>query len=280
MNSHESSSGQLLQNVKYYTIFQLIFVILVVSLSSVGAFFHFLLDHEISIVESWLHNNQWEILIVSKLFSLYLLNRWFKVRLYELKSFKQLVQELVIWPDQKVIIVAIFMIISYVTMGNTIFVRQNVGYWYYQIASYFGLFIFFGIEFIVIAYLDDVLNQKIQPHRLWLGVCYTTIFAVAFRMSVPDYYGLIPYIVLCYLSLIYLSGKSFKSWSNVVCFLVLFVAPMGSLFGLDPVWGDDFSPFRLGKKLNLAFLGVIWMISFFYYTYRDQFISSARKLLR
>jgi succinate dehydrogenase hydrophobic anchor subunit len=89
-----------------------------------------------------------------------------------------------------------------------------------------------------------------------------------------------PYVVLCYSSLLYLSGKSFKSWSNVVCFLLLFVAPMGSFFGLDPVWGDDFSPFKVDKKLNLGFLAVIWMISFFYYKYRDQLINSARKLIR
>jgi hypothetical protein len=280
MNVHDTPVGQLVKNVKYYAVFQLIFVILVVILSSIGAFFHFLLDHEISIVESWLHNNQWEILIVSKIFSLFLLNWWFKVRLYQLKSFSELVKELVSWPDSKAIVTSIFMVVSYITIGKAVFVGQNIGYWYFQIASFFGLIVFFGIEFILIAYLEDILNQKVHPPRLYLGLCYTIIFAIAFRMSVPDYYGLMPYIVLCYSSLIYLSGKSFKSWSNVVCFLILFVAPMGSLFGLDPVWGDDFSPFRVDKKLNLAFLAVIWMISFFYYRYRDQFISSARKLLR
>ena len=280
MSVQETSYGQLGNNLKYYAVFQILFVVIVVLLSSIGAFFHFLLDHEISIVEAWLHNNQWEILIVSKVFSLFLLNRWFSVRLYQLKSFRQLVEELVSWPDPKAIVVSVFMVMSYVAMGRTTFVSQNIGYWYYQLASFFGLFIFFGIEFIVIAYLEDILNEKIHPRRLYLGICYTAIFALAFRMSVPDYYGLMPYIVLCYSSLIYLSGKSFKSWSNVVCFLVLFVAPMGSLFGLDPVWGDDFSPFRVDKKLNLAFLAAIWMISFSYYRYRDQFISSARKLLR
>lgn len=280
MNVQDTPTGQLVKNVKYYAVFQLIFVVLVVILSSIGAFFHFLLDHEISIVESWLHNNHWEILIVSKIFSLFLLNWWFKVRLYQLKSFKELVQELVSWPDSKAIVTSVFMVVSYITIGKVVYVGQNIGYWYFQIASFFGLIVFFGIEFILIAYLEDILNQKVHPPRLYLGLCYTLIFAVAFGMSVPDYYGLMPYIVLCYSSLIYLSGKSFKSWSNVVCFLILFVAPMGSLFGLDPVWGDDFSPFRVDKKLNLAFLAVIWMISFFYYRYRDQFISSARKLLR
>ena len=280
MSDQETTYGQLIKNVKYYAVFQAIFVFLVIILSSVGAFFHFLLDHEISIVESWLHNNQWEISIVSKLFSLFLLNRWFKVRLYQLKSFRELVNELVSWPDPKVIVVSVFMVMSYITMGNTSFVDQNIGYWYFQIASFFCLIVFFGIEFILIAYLEDILNHKVHPSRLYLGFCYTIIFAIAFRMSVPDYYGLMPYVVLSYCSLIYLSGQSFKSWSNVVCFLVLFIAPMGSFFGLDPVWGDDFSPFRVDKKLNMPFLAVIWMISFLYYRFRDQLIISARKLLR
>ncbi len=280
MVTSETSYGQLGKNLKYYSIFQLLFVVMGVILSSIGAFFHFLLDHEISIVEAWLHNNQWEILIASKLVSLFLINRWFKVRLYQLKNFRQLVKELLNWPDSKTFVVAIFMVLAYVTMGETKFVGQNVGYWYYQIASYFGLIIFFGIEFIVIAYLEDILNDKVHPPRFLLGLSYTLIFAAAFRLSVPDYYGLMSYVVLCYSSLLFLSGKTFKSWSNVVCFLILFVAPMGSLFGLDPVWGDDFSPFRVDKKLNLAFLAVIWMISFSYYSYRDQFINSARKLLR
>ncbi len=280
MAQPESSTSLIVKNVKYYACFQLIFVVLVVILSSFGAFFHFLLDHEISIVESWLHNNQWEILIISKLCSLFLLNRWFKVQMYELKSFLQLVQELVTWPDPKAIVVAIFMGIGFMTIGKSIYVEQNIGYWYFQVASFLCLFAFFGIEFILIAYLEDVLNQKEHPPRLQLGLCYTLIFALAFRMSVPDYYSLMPYVILCYSSLIYLSGKSFKSWSNVVCFLVLFVAPMGSLFGLDPVWGDDFSPFRIANRLNLAFLAVVWVISFSYYRYRDQVFSSARKLLR
>ena len=135
------------------------------------------------------------------------------------------------------------MVLAYLSVGKFTYVGQNFGYWYFQTASFLGLFTFFGIEFIVIAYLEDVLNHQVHPPRFELGLCYTLVFALAFRLSVPDYYGLMPYVVLCYTSLIYLSGESFKCWSNVVCFLVLFVAPMGSLFGLDPVWGDDFSLF-------------------------------------
>ena len=271
--------GNLFKNIKYYGSYQLLYVVIFIVLSSIGAFFHFLLNHEISIVESWLHNNHWEILIIAKLLSLFLLNRWFRVRLYELKSIHELVREFVRWPEPKAIVISFFMVISYLSLGGTVYTGQNIGYWYYHFVSFLGLFLYFGIEFIVIAYLDDILNQKDQPSLLWLSIFYTAFFTIAFRLSVPDYYGLLPYVVLCFSSLMYLSGRSFKSWSNVVCFLIVFVAPMGSIFGMDPVWGDDFSPFRVETKLSLTFLAVIWMVSFCYYKYRDQIILGARKLL-
>jgi hypothetical protein len=274
------ADGLLLKNIKYYGSYQLLYVITTVLLTSIGAFFHFLLDHEISIVESWLHNNHWEILVISKLISLFLLNRWFTMRLYQLKTIRELVRELVRWPDQKAVVVAVFMISSYLTLTRIGFTGHNVAYWYYHLVSYLGLFLFFGIEFIVIAYLDDVLNEEAGIDRLLIGFLYTILFTVAFRLSVPDYYGLLPYLVFCYSSLIYLSGKSFKRWSNVLCFLLLFVAPMGALFGLDPVWGDDFSPFRIKDKLNVFFLALVWSISFCYYTFREKFLNSVRKLLR
>lgn len=272
--------GSIGQYLKYYGAYQGIYVALVIILTSIGAFFHFLLNHEISIVESWLHNNHWELLIISKLLSLFAINRWFTVKLYQLKSIRELIRELVRWPEPKAVVISIFMIASFLSLGKITLASQNIGYWYYHFVSLIGLILFFGIEFIVIIYLEDVLDQKEHPPRFLLSVAYVILFAVAYRLSVPDYYGLLPYVTFCYSSLVYLSGKSFRIWSNVICFLLLFVAPMGSIFGLDPVWGEDFSPFMMGKKLNMAFLSIVWVISFCYYKYRDQFIYSARKLLR
>lgn len=272
--------GNLTKNIKYYGAFQLLYVVLFIVLSSIGAFFHFLLNHEISIVESWLHNNHWEILIFAKLVSLYFLNRWFKVRLYQMKRIRDLVKELVNFPEPKAVVISFFMAVSYLSLSGIVYSGQNFGYWYHHFASFMGLFLYFGIEFIVIAYLDDVLNQKEQPNFLWLSILYTLIFTGAFRLSVPDYYNLLPYVVLCFSTLMYLSGKSFKSWSNVVCFLIVFVAPMGAIFGMDPVWGEDFSPFRVKTKLALPFLAAIWVVSFCYYKYRDQIVLGARKLVR
>jgi hypothetical protein len=269
------------RNLKYYSLFQLMFVVFVVIFSSLGAFFHFLLDHEISIVESWLHNNQWELLILAKLLSLFILNRWFRIKLYEMKTIRTLVSELVQWPEPRAVVVSVFMLVSYLSLAGPNFSTQNLGYLYSQLTSYVGLFLFFGIEFIVLAYLDDMqIEGRESFSRVGLGLCYLVLFGISFRMSLPDYYHLWPYMVFCYSTLLILSGKYFKSWSNVVCFLLLFVSPMGALFGLDPVWGSDFSPFSVLKPLNLSFLAVIWVISFFYYYYRDKLLAYPRKFFR
>lgn len=271
---------QVLKNVRYYGVYQLIYIVVSVLLSSVGAFFHFLLDHEISIVESWLHNNHWELLIVAKLVSLFLINRWFTIRLYEVKTIKELLKELVKWPDKKAVVISVFMLLAYISLGNVTYTGQNLGYWYFHLVSYVGIFLYFGIEFIVIAYLDNVLNEEWTTSRFWLSILYILIFILSYKISVPDYYGLLTYVLLCYMTLILLSGKSFRNWSNVLVFLVLFVAPMGAIFGMDPIWGNDFSPFALNNKLSLAFLAVIWMVSFFYYKYRDILVISTKKFIR
>jgi len=271
---------QLLKNIRYYGTFQLFCVGIFILLSSIGAFFHFLLNHEISIVESWLHNNHWEIVIISKLASLLVMNRWFRICLYQVKSVRQLFKELLTWPDHRAIVISTFMLISYLSLAGTNFLGQNMTYWYYHLTSFLGLFLFFGVEFIVIAYLEDIFGMKNESSFEILGIVYTVLFILSFRMCVPDYYDLLPYVVFCFSTLIFLSRRSFKNWSNVVCFLLIFVAPMGSLFGLDPVWGDDFSPFSVKSKLALPFLLIIWMVSFIYYKYRNEIISGARKLLR
>ncbi len=270
----------LLQNLRYYAAYQLMAVILVIILSSIGAFFHFLLDHEISIVEAWLHNNHWEILVGAKVLSLFLLNRWFRMRLYQMKSFRVLIRELIRWPEPKALVVSVFSLVSYLSLAGTSYVGQNLGYWYYHLTAFLGLFIFFGIEFVVIAYLEDYLVSQDRPSWIELSLGYTVLFVGAFRLSVPDYYNLVPYTVFCFSTLLFLSGRGFRNWSNVVCFLFLFVAPMGALFGLDPVWGDDFSPFVMRSRLALPFLTAIWVVSFFYYKYRDQLIFGARKFVR
>ncbi len=268
------------KSICYFGVYQLLFVVIFILFSSVATFFHFLLNHEISVIESWLHNNHWEIIILAKFISLFLLNRWFHIRLYQLKPIGSLLVELIRWPDHRAIVVSVFMMVSYLSLSGTSYISQNLGYWYFHLIAFFGLILFFGIDFIVIAYMQEVIQKNEELSSWQLGFVYTIFFAISFRLCIPDFYHLMPFAIFCFSSLLFLSGRYFKNWSNVVCFLLVFVAPMGAVFGMDPVWGDDFTPFPVKTKLTLPFLAAIWVISFCYYQYRDKFILGAHKLIR
>ena len=267
-------------HIKSYFIFQLIFVAIFVLMSSIGAFFHFLLDHEISVVESWLHNNTWEMIILSKLTSLFLLIKWFSIRLYEFTTFKELLKRLLIWPQGEAIVISAFCLVSFIALGNISLSDHNYLYWYHYFISYVGIFLFFGIEFIVMGYLNEVSGNLEGKQAVIAKVSYLAFFMISYRIIIPDYYHLSFYICFCYAHLLFLANKNSKSWSNVVCFLVVFICPMASILGLDPVWGHDYSYLKLQDKFNNYVLILVWLISFCYYKFRNQLVYSYKKLKR
>lgn len=268
------------QHIRYYFIFQLIFVTIFVLMSSVGAFFHFLLDHEISIVENWLHNNTWEIITLSKLLSLFVVIKWFSIRLYELTTIKELSKTLLNWPKGEAFVISTFCLVSFLALGKPAPSEHNYIYWYHNIASYFGVFLFYALEFILIVYLKEVFGA-LEGRKLFLTkFSFLVTFTIAYRLTIPDYYQLNFYSIFCFATLLYLVDRNLKSWSNVVCFLVVFVCPMATVFGMDPVWGDDYSLFNFTDKFNNLLMLLVWLISFCYYKFRNQLIYSYKKLKR
>lgn len=270
----------MLQQIKYYFIYQLIYVAIFVLMSSVGAFFHFLLDHEISVVESWLHKNTWEMIILSKLTSLFLIIKWFSIKLYEFTTFKMLMKRLLTWPKGEAIVVSTFCLVSFIVLGKIVISDYNYPYWYQYIASYVGIFLFFGLEFVLMAYVNEVVTPLEGTELKIAKISYLSFFMISYLTTIPDYYDLSFYSMFCFATLLYLADKGLNNWSNVVCFLLIFVCPIASIFGLDPVWGNDYSYFRFQDKFNNLLMLLVWFISFCYYKYRNQFLYSYKKLKR
>jgi len=270
-----------LNKFKYYLAFELLFACLVMIFSSIGAFFHFLLEHEISIIESWLHHNHWEIIIISKILSLFLLIKWFDIRLYQVQSFKELFSLFFRRPEQKAVVISSFVLLSCLALGDYKFVMQNWGYWYNHLIAFIGITLFFGLEFVFMAFLNEIYHdEKADTPNLGETLFVLVSFAISYRLSIPDYYDLFEYSIFCFSILFFLTGLNFKNSSNTLVFILVFVSPMATFCGLDPVWGEDFSIFRSESKLKLPFLVVIWMVSFIYYRYRELILAYSRKFIR
>lgn len=252
-----------------YVSYQLIFILCVVLLSSLSAFIHFLLEHEINIIESWLQNYGWEIVILGKSLALYTVYYWSKVKSRSWPSFKSVKSLLTEWVQYKSLVLTVFCLFGLIAMGEVHFNPVYSSYLWGHLTSYVGVVIFYAVDIFFWLYLND---QFPSPKRSILEKgAFIAISLVAFRLSIPDYFKLWSIVLFVYFNLLLITHSQLKRFSNALWFLIIFVGPMNTLMGVDLVWGSDFSPFELEQSSLATFLVVSGMLSLGYYKFRDSF---------
>lgn len=252
-----------------YTCYQVIFVLSVVLLSSLAAFIHFLLEHEISIIESWLQNYGWEIVILAKGMSLYCMYYWSKVKSRSWPSFKSVKSLLTEWVQYKALVLTFFSLFGLIALGGVKLNPIYTSYLWGHIISFFGVLIFYGTDIFFWLYLHDQFPST--KRSVFEKLFFLAIVLVSFRVSIPDYFKLWPVVLFVYFNLLLITHSQLKRFSNALWFLILFVAPMNTFMGVDLVWGSDFSPFELKQSGLATFLVVCGMLSLAYYKLRDSF---------
>jgi hypothetical protein len=258
------------RHFRWWFFYIFIFVSTHICLTSIGAFFHFLLDHEISLVEGWLHKNGWELAVTSKVFSLWIFHRFLQVRLYNPKPIRQFVKKEWRWPDQRLIVAIVFVCISLVYLGKPIYQAQNQSFLWYQFITFFCFGLWFLADYFTIAILQDLFPITIKKSKRYQLAFYVLGFCISFRLIVPDYFGTVVLMHLHFISILLITGKNFQSWGNALFYLCLLAAPAAAILGIDPIWGADYSPFKLTRIPHTAFLITIWVLSLAYYRYRHR----------
>lgn len=250
-----------------YACYQIIFILSVVLLSSLSAFIHFLLEHEISIIESWLQNYGWEIVIMAKSMSLAAMYYWSKVKSRSWPSFKNIRSVLTEWVEYKALVLTVFSLLGLIAIGGVTLNPIYTSYLWGHIISLVGVIIFYGADIFYWLYLNDQFSD--QKRAIWEKLIFLGISLVAFRVSVPDYFKLWPIVLFVYFNLLLITHSQLKRFSNAFWFLLIFVGPMNTFLGVDLVWGSDFSPFELKQFSLVTFLVVCGMLSLVYYKFRD-----------
>jgi hypothetical protein len=258
------------RHTRWWVFYMAVFVIVHVVLSSVGAFFHFLLDHEISIVEGWLHKNGWELTLFSKVFSLFILQKFLQIRLYRPRSIKGFLKDQWRLPNQNLIVIVMFLFISIIFIGKPEVQTQNLTFFVYHFITYVSMIIWFMTDYFALVQLRDLFDPEEKSLSRWLFVIYFGTFLISFKMVIPDYFNTGLVIHLHFITMLFITESKFRQWSNAFFYLALFAAPLATLFGMDPVWGPDFSPFKFHRMPHSAFLITIWMLSLAYYRYRHR----------
>lgn len=262
--------GELARNLRWWAFYCVVQVFCHVTISSVGAFFHFLLDHGINLVEGWLHESGWQLVLISKAFALWVTHRLLNVRLYRPRTILNLLKEEFRWPGQKILVISVFLLSVLVILGSPESLPQNNAYWPSHLTAFLAIILWFLADVVMAALLHDLFPIVTPQGRSWRLVLYFVCFFVFFRLGIPDYYGNAFLVYLHFFAVMFLAGSNFRAWGESAAYLVLVAAPIGALLGLDPIWGPEFAPFKLTRPPAAPFLLVIWMLSWAYYTYRHK----------
>ncbi len=244
-------------------------------LSSVGAFFHFLLGHGINLVEGWLHANGWELALLSKAFAFWGTQWLLRVRFYRPRSLASFLKEEARWPERRALVVSVFLLLALVGFGQVVPLSHNRPYTLAQITAFVCSTAWFLGDVLMAATLHELFPVSEASGRRRRAVGYLGFFAVSFLITVPDYFHTSFLVHLHFWTALLLAGQQFKRWESAVAYLLIVAAPSAALLGLDPLWGADFSPFRLSNPPAASFLLVLWVLSWAYYSYRHRWRGTA-----
>jgi len=250
--------------VLYYCLYCFIFVLSHLLLVSIFSFFHFLLEHEMGTIESWISRNSWEIIGASKLFALYILYKMTKLNYYGDKKFIHYFKDMDKKPTKKSFALVIFVLAIFYSLmmqfGAGIKSNQFLDDLF--LSSFSGSFLFFGIDIVCLFYLRSFFKFK-EDSLIKTLFILLIIFIGSSKIVLPYLDKYLIFLVIHFVSLYYLGLKN--NFGDMAIYLLLIVAPLSSLFGMDLVWDNSYAIFTYDEKIPVLGILAIWTVGLGYY---------------
>ena len=234
---------------------------------SIVTFFHFKLNHGLSIINEWVFYNGWMIVILTKSVSIWLFLKFLLVGSMRRSPFKSLLLDGIAFPEKEILI----------SLGGIYFFFIFAGGGNLE-PSFKVSFSRSSISFICVTifYLSTVLSllaiQKQYPLREKCRLDLIPILAFIVlsleRQIFPFAKGMNSTVFSNFVLCQFLIGWKKYNWSLSAIFILIFVAPCAVLIGFDPVYGDEYSFFSLNQHIGGVLYFVILLLSVFYLFYK------------
>lgn len=207
-------------------------------LISVFSFFHFQLGHRVGVIEDWIYDQGWILIVLSKFFSFYI---FYKIYTLDF-SFDFLFKKLWKRPSASFVISLCFLwIMQFVVWGgpsNLSFMSSNI-----VIDSIFGQFAFYFFDLFILQLI--IMKHPIYERasiRFIRSLGFSSLFILSFNWFYPFslfdhsfpvlFWSFINFLFLCSCSV-----SEGKSYSNGLVWIVFYIIPTGLLYWLDPIYG-------------------------------------------
>ena len=257
MRSHFS------QQIIYYVGYNFFIVVTTLLLVSLVAFFHFLLDHRLGIIEEWIFQNSYQILILSKFLSLLGILSFVNVRTVVKNPIKTLLRKGFVFLHYKVFAISFLQIFVIIFLaapkwaGNGDVLPVNI------LTSFVGTVLFYLLDIFLLVTLQDMIPVKGWP-GLWLNLIYATIFFGVAKFTF--FYGtnVGGFIFFNSFFCFYLAKFGKNNWTLPITWLILVAAPLSSLMGMDILWKDTYALFKFTQKVDKTELSILMLVSLLY----------------
>ncbi len=263
----------LLKNIAYYLGYILIFLFCHLCVLSIVTFFHFLLDHRMRTVEDWLFRNGWEVIVVSKLIALYLIMKFINLNANVRYPIRKFFQKGWIYPHKYIFVSILFLLIFTIYLGQPRFTGNGLKYLDFQLVSFFGIFVFYFVDYFIFSYLKNYFPLKRGIEHWAFAAFFILVFFFISKAAISYEKGLHFFFLCNMMMCVYLGELNGRGWLMPTLYIVFVVAPLSTFFGINHIWGNLYATIEFSQSLP-KYLVVALMILAAIYLY----ISYQKKL--
>ena len=241
-----------------------------VAIISVVTFFHLQLGHRFVDIQDWIYANGWFLHIVKSICSFYVIEKILSIVNYENNGFSSVIQNFKLDVDYKMptVVILIMIVSCFLSLSPEANILHHIEIGS-LLLSYLGHFTFFVTHTLFLMLLFNKINMekvsKTLVTLLYVGLVYGTE-QVFFKFQENHERSAIAFLLI----LIYISTISERKYLKLsLGFILFFLCPFLTLFGLDLVWGSHYSPYVLGHTFTLfdaAYLSAT--VAFFLYLHK------------
>lgn len=252
----------------YISYLSFYFLLNLIVVSSVSAL-HFSLDHKLGTVEDWVFRHSWGIIVISKFLACFLTIRFINYLFHAGNPLIDFFRSVDFKGAKTILKLVLGLLFVY---PLTLDFSWNVN-WYSRlnllIMSYWGTFFFYFLDFLIIAYTLYLYPVKLSHgHKIGLSFLWAIIFYF-FNLISIDYYPKITGLMFFnFFSIFLIYFYLNRNWWNIFIYLVFYVCLQSAIWGFDPIWGGEYSFFRVsysGFSIFSSILFLAFCLYLFYY---------------
>jgi hypothetical protein len=251
----------------YYFGYSILFLIFHLATISLVSFFHFLLDHDMSVIENWLYRNAWEMILLSKALAGFIIIKALQLNNYFVKNLFFILKGDTWRPTRSAIVFILFLAVLFYALihqfgGEIVGGNKSIDFVY---ISFLGSILFYFIDFIVINILvrNLLLNSKKKYFLLTLAL--TFIFMLFTKATLPYISKFYIFLILHFFTLLILLFTNKMNIINPILYSIFIIGPLSAFYGLDLVWDNAHALYSYKESLPIAGIIGVWFIGLIYY---------------